>query len=212
MRVILRTALAVPLTLALALPAGADADAVFNPERSYIHCNAAKVTANEHVTYSWNTTAPTVSFTTGAGCGSLDSDKLAGDGVTWTGKHTGNLDNLTVHAHVIDVGPVRAGTFPEIYLDVSVQIDGQDIVSFVEAHLVPIPSSTGISRLLEFSVTKIGLLTEADNVEHEVTINMESSSYLDGDQIGWVLDASEVQSGVSFSPATLAAVRIPRDG
>ncbi|MGH2693059.1 MAG: hypothetical protein ACRDHM_11270 [Actinomycetota bacterium] len=213
MRALVRMTLALPLVFALANPAGAQEYVpVFNTERAYVHCGADKVTANEHATYSWNTTAPAASFTTGAGCGSLDSDKIDGDGVTFTGKHTGNLKQLTVHAWVIDCCVVRAGAFAEIYANVSVQIDGTDVVSGVEAHLAPIPSETGISRLLEFSVTGLKLLTEADYREHEVVVNLETASYLDGDQIGWVLDATEVDSGVTFSPTTLAATRVPADG
>jgi hypothetical protein len=203
-------ALAIPMVLALAHPAGAVDPyvPVFNKERVYVHCTGTKATANQHVDYAWNTTAPTTSFTANGGCGSLDSDKIDGDGVTWTGKHTGNLDRLTVHAWVIDAGPVRAGVYPDIYADVNVSIDGNDVVSAVEAHIVPIPSSTGISRLLEFSVTKIGLVNQADYKEHDISVSLESSSYLDGDQIAWVLDATEVDSGATFSPTTLAATRI----
>jgi hypothetical protein len=191
------------------LPAGADPYVpVFNKETVYVHCNADKVTVGEQVSYAWNTTAPATSFTANGGCGSLDTDKTAPDGVIWTGTHTGNLDRLTVHAHVIDVGPVRAGAYPEIYVDVNVQIDGNEVVSGVEAHLAPIPSSTGISRLLEFSVQKINLLKEEDYKEHAVTVSLESAPYLDGDQVVWVLDASEVRSGVTFSPTTLSGVRI----
>ena len=213
MRALFRMALAVPAVIALAVPAsGQTYVPVFNTERTYVHCGADKATVNEHVTYNWNTTAPTTSFTANGGCGSLDSNFLAGDGVTFTGKHTGNLKQLTVHAWVIDCCLTRAGVFTEVYTDLSVEIDGVEVVPTTEAHLVPIPSSTGLSRLLEFSVTGIPLLAQADYKEHDVKVNLETSSITDGDKVAWVLDASEVQSGVTFSPTTLAAHRIPAGG
>ena len=210
MKTLSRLGLVLPLVLALAIPAGA-ADAwapTFNTENVFVHCSGAKAAVAEQVTYEWNTTAPSTSATASGGCGSLDSDKLDGDGVIWTGKHTGNLHELTVKAWVIDVGPVRAGAFEEVYVNVNVTIDEADVVSGVEAHLAPIPSSDGVARLLEFSVQKIGLVKETDLKEHDITISLESATYLDGDTVAWVLDASEVQSGVTFSPASLAAVRI----
>lgn len=209
MRALIRMALALPMVVALAAPAaGQTYVPVFNTEATYVHCGADKATVNEHATYSWNTTAPTTSFTAGGGCGTLDSNLLDGDGVTFTGKHTGNLDRLTVRAWVIDCCLTHAGVFAEIYANVSVSIDGNDVVGTQEAQIVPIPSETNVSRLLEFSVTGINLKSEADYKEHEVVVNLETSSIADGDKVAWVLDASEVKSGVTFSPTTLAAHRI----
>jgi hypothetical protein len=215
MRALLRMALAVPMVLALAPSAGAVDPyiPIFNTERTYVHCGGAdKATVGERVTYSWNTTAPTTSFTNNGGCGALDNDKLDGEGVVYTGKHTGNLKQLTVHAHVIDCCLVRGGVYPDIWMDASVEIDGNPVLSETELHIVPVDSSTGVSRLLEFSVTGIKLLTEADYKEHDVSITLETAELQDGDQIAWVLDASEVQTGVTFSPTTLSSNRVPADG
>jgi len=214
MRVLFRLALAFPMLVALAQPSGAQEVwvPIFNTERTYVHCGADKVTANEHVTYTWNTTAPAASFTTGSGCGSLDSNLLVGDGVTFTGKHTGNLKQLTVHAWMIDCCLTNGGVFTEIWIDVSVQIDGNEVVFTQTAEIPPIPGETSFPRLLEFSVTNIKLLTEADYKEHDVSVTLETASITDGDNVGWVLDATEVPSGVTFSPTTLAAHRIPADG
>lgn len=202
------------MVVAIAQPSGAQEEwePIFNTERTYVHCGADKVTANEHVTYAWDTTEPTTSFTADGGCGSLDSTFLDGDGETFTGKHAGNLDQLTVHAWMIDCCRTRAVSLvPEIWVDVSVQIDGSEVVFTQTAEILPIPSETGISRLVEFSVTDIDLLTEADYKEHDVSVSLETASVSAGDEVGWVLDASEVQSGVTFSPTTLAAHRIPAD-
>ena len=210
MRRALRMAIAVPMVLAIASPVSA-ADPyvpVFNNERTYVHCNGDKATVNEQVTYNWNTTAPTTSFTANGGCGSLDAHVADGDGVIFSGKHTGNLDRLTVQAHVIDCCLTHAGVFAEVYADVSVTIDGNEVVPTTELHIPPIPSSTNVSRLLEFSVTKIGLVKEEDNIEHEIVVSLETSSIADGDAVAWVLDATEVQSGVTFSPTSLAGIRV----
>ena len=214
MRILFRLALAFPMLVALAQPSGAQEVwvPVFNTERTYVHCGEDKVTANEHVTYEWDTTAPTTSFTANGGCGSVDSNLLVGDGVTFTGKHTGNLKQLTVHAWMIDCCLTRAGVFTEIWVDVSVQIDGNEVVFTQTAEIAPIPSESGASRLLEFSVTNIGLLSEADYKEHDVTVVLETASISDGDKVGWVLDATEVQSGVTFSPTSLSAYRVSADG
>lgn len=214
MRALARMALALPLVLALVPSSSAQEvwEPIFNTERTYVHCGADKATVGERVTYTWDTTAPTTSFTANGGCGAFDADKFDGEGVTFTGKHTGNLKQLTVHAWIIDCCLVRAGVYPDIWMDASVEIDGNSVLSETELHVVPIPSETGISRLLEFSVTGIKLLSEADYKEHDISITLETAELQDGDQIAWVLDATEVQSGATFSPTTLAAHRVPADG
>jgi hypothetical protein len=173
----------------------------------YAHCGATKVGQGSLATYTWNATKPTASVTTGAGCGQLDSDKTAGDGIQLTGTYTGLLDKLTVRFWVIDAGPVRAGAYGEWFIDTAIDVDGGAAGGSGEVHVTPVESSTGASRLVEISVTGIGL-TDPKNADHtklhNIAINLESASYLDGDQIAWVLDTSEVDSGVVFSPASLA--------
>ena len=205
----LLAAVAAGAALAVAVPAAADDYIpIFNPQRVYVHCGtAAKVVVDGSAApYAWNTTAPASSFTANGGCGMLDTVLRTGDGVTYSGSHTGNLDKLTVHAWVIDAGPVRAGVFPTIWTDVSVKIDGVLVASGAELELTPIPSSTGLARRLDLSVVGIGLLDEDQAGSHTVEIGLESSNITDGDHAGWVLDATEVDSGVSFSPAALADV------
>lgn len=202
--------------IALAVPAGATeaATAVLTQQRTYVHCGADKASVNKASTFQWNTTAPTTSFTTGGGCGQLDTDKTEGDDTTFTGTFTGNLDTLTAKAWVIDAGPVRAAAasgYEEIYTNVSLVIDGVDYVA-AELKLVPKPSSTGLARLLEFSVTGINLLDPVTQAgTHQVSLKLGSASYLDGDQVIWVLDATEVDSGIDFNPATLSNVVVPAE-
>lgn len=190
---------------ALALPSSAE---VVSPElRTYAHCGSSDKAVLEGTTsYAMDETAPTKSFTANGGCGTLDSDKRDDDGIELTGTYTGNLDRLTVDAHVIDAGGVRVGVYEEIYANLSVTVDGKMVVAGEEVHLTPIPSSTGVSRLLQFSVVGFGLTAEDQAGTHEVTIALNSASYIDGDQVAWVLDATEVQTGVVYSPQTLADV------
>lgn len=178
---------------------------VFNTERVYARCGtASRATVGAAVTYPWNTTKPATSFTAGGGCGALDTDKTEGDEVTFQGTHTGNLNRISVHAWVIDAGPVRAGAYDRIYVDATLEIDGETLVSGEEVRMVPKPSSTGIARLLEFSVTGIGLVNEDQAGEHQIRLTLSTSPYIDGDQLAWVLDASEVDTGLTFSPAALS--------
>lgn len=197
-------ALALAALGATALPGQA---AVVSPvSATYAHCGtAAKAVATGVTTYVMDVTKPATSFTANGGCGTLDSDKRDDDGIVLTGSYTGNLDRLTVDAHVIDAGPVRAGAFEEIYVDAVVSVDGLDVAAG-EVHLVPIPSSTGLSRLLQFSVRGIGLTGEDQAGKHDVKVTLNASSYLDGDQLAWVVDATEVPTGVTYSPAALADV------
>ena len=204
MRTKIRLLVAVAALAAAAVPASAtDYVPVLNPQTVYVHCGADKVSANKTASYNWNTTAPTTSFTANGGCGHIDSDKLEGDGVRWSGTHTGNLDELTARAWVIDAGPVRAGAYAEIYADVTLTVDGVPLMGAYEIHLTPQPSSTGVARLLTFSIDGIGLLDETEAGQHTITLDLNTSTYADGDQVGWVLDASEVDSGIKFSPPTL---------
>lgn len=203
--------IAVALSAALvgAFPAAAgEYVPVFNPERVYVHCGTAPkaVVDGAPAPYAWNTTRPALSFTANGGCGTLDSNLRTGDAVTYRGSHTGNLDKLTIQAWVIDAGPVRAGLFPTIWTDVSVTIDDELVVSGTEIELTPIASSTGLARRLELSVIGIDLLDEDEAGTHTVEIDLESTNINDGDTVAWVLDATEVDSGVSFSPSTLAQV------
>lgn len=196
-------ALALAALGATALPGQA---AVSPTAVTYAHCgSAAKAVVQGVTTYAMDATKPATSFTANGGCGTLDSDKRDDDGIVLTGSYTGNLDVLTVDAHVIDAGPVRAGAYGEIYVDAVVTVDGVDVAAG-EVHLVPVASSTGLSRLLQFSVRGIGLTDEDEAGKHDIRVALNTSSYLDGDQLAWVVDAAEVPTGVTYSPAQLAAV------
>jgi hypothetical protein len=178
-------------------------------EQVYLHCgDNAVASVGSSATYAWDTDVPTGSYTTGSGCGQLDVSPQTGDEPVFTGTYAGNLDRLTVHAWVIDAGLERTGLFPEVWTQMRLLVDGVEVAAADDLKIVPQPSETGLSRLLEFSVTDIGLLAEEDNVEHSVELQLGSMPYDDGDTIAWVLDATEIASGLTFSPSTLAATRV----
>lgn len=203
-------AVAALAVLVLAAPAAATGYVpTFNPERVYFSCGGeAKAGALEHRTFAWGTTPPTTSYTANGGCGQLDLSPHVGDEPVFVGTHTGNLDRLTVHAWVIDAGLSRTGAFEDVWLTVSLSIDGTEVATADDVRVVPQPSSTGVSRLLELSVTHLGLTGEDEAGEHEIELRLGSMPYEDGDTIAWVLDATELASGVTFTPATLAPVRV----
>lgn len=207
----LRWTLAAVMTLAVALPAGAQPgdQPVLASERVYVHCgDNAYATANDSATYGWDTTAPTASYASGAGCGQVDVSYQEGDEPVFTGTYTGNLDALTVHAWVIDVGLSRTGILAEVYAQMRLVVDGVEVATAAPLQIAPQPSETGVARLLEFSVTNIGLVGDAAAGEHTIELHLGSMPYDDGDNIGWVLDATEIDSGITFNPERLAAVRV----
>lgn len=192
---------------AAVLPASA---ASAGPVVTYAHCGSAAkagVSAATGIpTFVMDGTKPTTSFTANGGCGTLDTDKSNADGIVLTGTRTGLLDQLTVDAHVIDVGGVRAGLFEEVYVNATLTVDGEAF-GLGELRLTPVPSATGLSRLLQFSVTGLGLTDpETDAGTHAVTVTLDSANYANGDEAAWVLDATEVPTGVVYGPTTLADV------
>ena len=196
--------------VAAAAPSGAtEHTPVFNTERVYFHCGTLpKANAVDSATYAWDATKPTTSYTANGGCGQLDVSPQVGDEPVFTGTHTGNIDRLTVHAWVIDAGLSRTGAFTDVWTQARLLIDGEEVAAADDLKIVPQASSTGISRLLEFSVTHIGLTGEDQAGKHTIELHLGSMPYDDGDNIAWVLDATELDSGITFSPAALATTRV----
>ena len=230
MRLSIRTiAASGALVMALTGPAAAThtpAGEVFAPEYAetavYLHCNGTKIgnvdaAANAN-RVTWDAKKPTASVTTGAGCGTLEP---AVSGATnhnafydfpVRGTFTGNIKNITVRFWTIDTTPRALG---KLFLRTLLVIDGTDIVPrATTGHTVevaPVPSSTGIARLVEFTFTNIGLdSAEAHTAEHEIELTLESWYAVDTTANMWVYDASEVDSGLIINDATPAGVRVPR--
>lgn len=194
-------------------------------ESVFFHCNGDTKVANANfqkdgVRPTWNTTAPTQSVQSGAGCGWADPSATrspqAGDSVhdgAWSGTYTGNLSALTVKLHSISVGPGRSGAAQKF--NATLFVDGVSMFGYAAdgraeraaITLTPVVSSTQASSLYEFSITDLPfVLEEGDGTTpHEVILNVAASSE---PVMAWVYDTTEVPSGMNFNPATLAAVKV----
>ena len=222
----LRLILLVLLAVMTALPANAEIVPTLRSEQVYFHCSGdtklANVTnADSGAVPSWDTTAPTGSVTQGAGCGWADPSPVRNtqseglsDGV-WKGFFNGNLDSLTVQAHAIGVGPGRSGANQTVR--VTLFVDGESVfgtdasgnASRREVVMKPVVSSSQASALFEFTITGLGLLTEDGEgmSEREIAVTLASGSE---PLQGWVYDTTEVPSGITFNPATPAAVTVAK--
>jgi hypothetical protein len=235
--VILAAALSTLVVVAAQPASAGPLDPQFKSQRVYFHCNGPTKVGNVNLVADgsipgWNTTPPAGSVTDGEGCTTADANGVAvvvdpqenpTDGV-WRGTFTGNLDTLTVQAHcMFCVGIARATG--EGTLGVRLNIDGEAITGDgSDIREVPaVEENMGVTQLYEFSVTDIDFVepnldTDGDgvgdnpfgSVEHTITLT------LDGYDVGfntfgqWVYDTSEVESGITFNPATLSATRFPR--
>lgn len=188
----------------------------------YLHCNGATKVSNVHATVdgvrvSWDDKKPTASFQSGAGCGTLDTF-AAGTAnhnplydFPIAGTFTGNIDNLTIRFWAIDASGSRLDN--EFTVDLHLVIDGADVLKRPTLAYAPaVPSSTGIARLYEVTVTDIGLDSEADHeAEHSIELTAYSK-FVDGSGItAWVYDASEIDSGLVFNDKTPATKKIARN-
>lgn len=212
--------IAVAATAALAVPATAQTE-VFAPvlteERTYLLCDGPNKLQNDSTPVAWDTTAPATSYTAGAGCGFADSGEsdeetkpVVGEDPTGelvlAGTYTGNLDNLTVHLHAID-GPWTRSELFGMEIVTSVEVDGNVIYDSAGAVDVSyVRSESGATILGQYTVTGIGLVEETDLVKHEVVVRI-NANYSD-DLYGWVWGATEIDSGITFNPTTLAGTRV----
>ena len=226
MRTSLKTFLASAALAAIALPAAAAPPAPgYTPITPltpvYFHCNGTTTKVSNVNAQSgggivgWNGTKPTASYTTGAGCGTLDtgftgtSDNNTLYDAPFAGTYTGNLDTMTVRLWTADIGTSRSDdTFTLLF---HLVIDDKTIITrSTPVTGSVIPSATGATRLVEFSIRKIGMMSEAENGEHTVQLSLES--YVDANNNAWLFDAAEVDSGLVFNPTTMAATKVNRNG
>lgn len=212
----------------------------FRSESVYFHCTGPTKlhTVNWQLgsgSVPWNTTAPTQSYLSGAGCGAPDTFlyDTASDNpydVTFRGTFTGNLRHLTVRLHNLILG--RARTVESTTMAVRLRIDGEDYLPLgigygTQVDVIPVPSATGATELLEFSIKDIGTVTEIEdgqgNVidvlttgvakedgdgtsEHEVVLQF--NPFYTPLSNAFVWDATEIASGMTFNPPTLAAANV----
>jgi hypothetical protein len=189
----------------------------FRNERVWFHCGGTTKVQNasvvESAVPSWNTTAPTQSVQSGAGCGFADSLLLGTapanlyDAV-WSGTFKGNLQSMTVELHSIYAGAGRA--LATYGIAARVVIDGKDQTGNVT--VVPVRSSTGASEMVRFTIVGLERVfgTEpGDGAKtHTITLSI-NNRFVDANPFGaWVFDTTEVPAGITFNPATPEAATL----
>ncbi|MDQ3991165.1 MAG: hypothetical protein M3245_02485, partial [Actinomycetota bacterium] len=153
---------AIVLALAVAAPASATQHEPWQPnlrtERTYFHCAGDPTMKVDNLrndrrgtVIPWNATAPTASWTAGAGCGTIEpalpvSSNLWGDplvNATFEGDFEANLDTLTLHVHNVHLdAQTRAGFRPlrffvQLFVDGLKAWDGRNPENAVDVHPVP---------------------------------------------------------------------------
>lgn len=188
-------------------------------QQAFFHCpsdikviNASPITDGGITT--WDTTAPTASVSSGAGCGFAETGPLRGTGMRTVydlpaeGTFAGDLDSITFQFHVLD-GVTRGATGVQ-RLDLRLTVDGQSMFGTaadgnsqtVGIPVTLVPSATGASSLAEVTVTGLGFLTpEGDETaEPEVHTVALAASLGSGVVTGFVMDTTETPSGLVFNP------------
>lgn len=245
-------AIAAFLTLALTGTASATHEGIhptFRSERVYFHCAGLAKLQNVGIvtdgTPSWDTTAPADSFQDGAGCGTLDPGAARGTGqetiydLAFSGKFTGNLQNLTVQLHNLALGRIRQGAM--FVLRVRMSIDGvfyfpETVGNFV--NVAPVADSNGVTDKFVFSITGLGCASEVRDAdgnvvdvksaglakddgdgttEHQILITIDSGivgqstagQTVQPQNSLWVWDSTEVPAGITFNPSTLEGNTVP---
>lgn len=230
------SAVAIAAVLFSTLPAGAEEIAPQAvPLETFFHCTGDSKVLNVLTVQdppSWDTNSPTASVTEGAGCGYADPGSRTGTNqenvydAVFKGFHAGNLDSLTVRLHDMGVGPARTGA--EQTLGVRISVDGVSMFDTItpaegptdlvfgppvpvpattQVKVKPVRSETGATQLVEFTVTGLGFMEQAGpgTLEREVLVTVNSLSETNS---AWVMDTTEVPSGITFNPETPAAAAV----
>lgn len=210
------------LLAAAALGSPAQAESTFVPDlvhtSTYLVCSGTTKLAQANAaidgtkTVGWDTIPPTQSFQNGAGCASAEpfvagtSQPDAVLDLPMAGTFTGNLSAMSVRLHAVDT-TARVSSSQLLLVDVI--IDGRMRVHQEPIEVATVRSLNGTIGVVEFSVTNIRLLDELDSTTtHTVEVRV-STRYPDaGTLTGWIWDATEFPSGITFNPARLASVRV----
>ena len=186
----------------------------------------------------WNTTRPSQSVQAGAGCGALEPGAYRNNSAApdqsydpvFRGTFVGNLRSMTISVHNLLLSRARTeGTFP---VRVRLLIDGEELLTNAgrSVSVTPVLSSTGASELFEFSITNLGFANEVVDANGNVvdvktgghakengdgtterTILVVIDSLVANQASAWVWDTTEVPSGITFNPPTLAAAKVAAD-
>jgi hypothetical protein len=179
-------------------PAGAeDFVPVLETEDVFFRCTGrARLSQGDLATsVRWTPEPPASSVAAGGGCAAHDSQVCCSATVSnenyiydavFAGDMFGNLDTLTVRAWALDVGANKAAA--TVPLDVFLAVDGK-----ARLDNVPVTVASDVNngvRTIEFSVTNLGLLSEADHTRyHDVHLVMKTPTY-GGSDLTWVFDAT----------------------
>lgn len=188
----------------------------FRTERQYAHCSGpSKVQNVAYVQGQFsplNTTAPTASVQSGAGCGTAGPSVITGTAAdaVWTGTFTGNLKAITVEVHDIYVGAGRATR--SVGITPTLTLDGASAFTPAVVRVVPVASATGASEKLLFTITGLDKKIELEDGNGETvhTIRLQlHGAYADSNTVNaLVWDTTEVPSGITVNPATIEAATI----
>jgi hypothetical protein len=203
-------ALAIAALVATAVPAVAQTDPTaptLRTEKVFFHCSGGSNVKLQNAEVAqgriptWDTKAPTTSFTAGGGCGHYDNI-LSSTAATrptdaqWAGSFTGNLDRLTLELHRLL--PTQGATRPNIVI-LEVLVDGA--LKFTgDVTLTPTTSSSGASQSAFVTLEGIGLAKEPGDGAKVRQVQVNLASYNET-QSAWVFDATEVPAGIVFNPA-----------
>lgn len=221
----------------LAVPAGATETVTptTSPLVTYFHCTGDSRVLNAlllHDPPSWNTEPPSDSVQAGSGCGFADPGSRTGTyqenvyDAVFKGSYAGNLDSLTVRLYDMGAGGSRMGFTQQ--LDVRLSVDGTSMFGMVtpaegptdlvfgapvpvpapgSVNVQPFSGNLGVTNSVEFTVTGLRFLEEdgAGALEREILLTINSRSE---HASMWVLDTTEVPSGITFNPPTAAPAKL----
>ena len=240
---------AIALALALvAQPASAGHGGVhptFRSETVYFHCTGPSrvyqvnwwtVLGTSDADIPWDTKPPTGSLGKGEACAGWDwggTTNSAYD-VVFRGTFKGNIRDVTVRAHQLVTHKLRIGGSETLRLyaevdGVAVFPKGTNDRAGRKVSVTPVPSSSGDTESVEFSITNLGRADETGTggaaledgdgtLEHTFTLYLGvdgASSALTsptGSRLSvWAWDATEVPAGLTFNPPKLAASTVAAD-
>jgi hypothetical protein len=209
MRVLVRAAFLAALVVAIAVPASADHGDIHptaRTERTYFRCAGPVKVQNAYIAQgvipTWDTNEPAGSVQQGEGCGYYENLLSGGNPAlhtaVWEGTFTGNIDTMTVELHRLL--PAAGATTTMVVGTVT--IDGIEVFTG-DITLQPEASETGASTVSKFSLRRLKYMTEDGDGTIERTVRVTIDSYNE-QQSAWVWDTTEVPSGITFNPESLA--------
>ena len=213
----------------------------FRTEEVFFHCNGDTKLYNanwllnlgaESSYVPWDTTAPAASATTGAGCGAYDLGGVTNPfyDPVFNGYFTGNVRDLTLRLHHLVLSNTRNGQ--PVSITVQAVLDGVNLFPGTGKAITvtPTPGNNSATEQFELSISNIGIATDiVDEAGNVVGVETGGAAYEDGDGVEehqltifvgvseyprpglWVWDTTEVPSGMTINPATLAPATLQAD-